>query len=308
MALRYTLLLMLACSLTGCSQYTPRRSARISVVHDRGLPWFVKNGQFQDLGFLGRGMVNLVRGVPEAEARARTASHQVIAGLSLMLAGVVGANAGIIYAQARRDDDPTYRTQAGVQGLIAAGIAVAVTGVGFLYAAQTARYDAMNLYNDAVSLEEEAKAIHVPWTLQPRLAYHGPEAYQLAMYVLVEEPFPAPKTGAELEKALSARRPGSYQQMLMGGESAIRPARFEVSLGKRYTLCAMAAPASDPSPDDWSKKAVACRPIHVSVTPSEAEVIMNVVIPYGPLLEKQGGEGPASAPAAPSSPPDPGGP
>jgi hypothetical protein len=134
----------------GCSyRYTPRSSRRVSLLMEEGQPAVFREGRVIKIGLFGNGLVDAVRGVPPAEDAARTFRDRmttawVFLGIALVGVGVLAYRAGD-----HIDDDEPFD---GLDGAILGG--VFVCEIGALVAALSGApymYDALNLYNDAVS-------------------------------------------------------------------------------------------------------------------------------------------------------------
>jgi hypothetical protein len=134
----------------GCSyRYTPRSSRRVSLLMDEGQPAVFREGQVIKIGLLGGGLVDAVRGVPPAEEAARTFRDRmttawVFIGIAILGVGVFAYRAGH-----HVDNDEPFD---GIDGAILGG--VFVCEIGALIAALSGApymYDALNIYNDAVS-------------------------------------------------------------------------------------------------------------------------------------------------------------
>jgi hypothetical protein len=114
-----------------------------------GQPAVWRDGQVIKVGIAGGGLVDAVRGIPPAEEAARTFRDRmttawVFIGIALVGVGVLAYRAGD-----HIDNDEPFD---GVDGAILGGIFVCE--IGALIAAFSGApymYDALNIYNDAVS-------------------------------------------------------------------------------------------------------------------------------------------------------------
>lgn len=140
-------------STAGCStSYTPRPSPRVAVVFEDGAPALEKNGTTNKIGPFGGGLVEAVEGVPEAEDHASTFRGRMIGGFVMSLAGAVagGLGLGLLIANQAKDDPEDGLRNASL-GLAFGGLGLSLTGSILMASAQPHFWDAINVYNDAVS-------------------------------------------------------------------------------------------------------------------------------------------------------------
>jgi hypothetical protein len=138
---------LLVVAVSACSTgYIPRTPGRVYVTMDSGRFSYVRDGQRHDHGFFGGGLVDAVRGNPQAEAAANEFSDRLRNGfLAAMLGSVcTGVAAGYAASQSFEDDEDATK------GLIVASGCVLLSFGGLLYMASSEpyRWDAINIFND----------------------------------------------------------------------------------------------------------------------------------------------------------------
>ena len=149
--MRNQLVVVLALSLSavGCSSsYEPARSPRIVTLVEGGTPKFVRDGQRIGSPAFGSGLVDAVRGNPEAERHARIGRNLIVGGFVLDIAGL-GAEVGGLVALAH-DRNQGHDSSSLGTGLVLGGLAAVIAGSVLIIAGQPHIYDAVNIYNDGV--------------------------------------------------------------------------------------------------------------------------------------------------------------
>jgi len=148
-----TLALSTAMAVTACSSsYTPQSRGRVSVMMQSGQHAYVRDGKSYEHGFLGGGLVEVVKGNPAAERAANEYHDRMTWGLLGVLGGMVCSIGGLGYAIAQIDEDGQSDSDDKARtGLyIALGCTVVMMiGTGYLASAEPYRWDAINLFNDA---------------------------------------------------------------------------------------------------------------------------------------------------------------
>lgn len=140
---------------SGCATtYAPIPGRRISIVMDGGTPKLTKQGRTYSMTF-GSGLVEAVADHPEAERHAIAFRNGQIASLALIL-GEVAAFAGGVSAmvlgigESSSTNSWPAATTIGI-GLYGIGLALGIAALAVSANAQPHFYDAINIYNDAVS-------------------------------------------------------------------------------------------------------------------------------------------------------------
>jgi hypothetical protein len=148
-----------AVSCGGCTTYNPRPSARVAEVSEG----YARDGRLIPHGFLDTGLVDAVRGNPEAESYARKYRGLQIGGLVLDLsaAGLVG---GGLYETLSANGDPDMQSIG--LGLLGGGFAVLAVGIILQAVGLTDKLDAINAYNDGAGVGPNPVPLSVP--LLPR--------------------------------------------------------------------------------------------------------------------------------------------
>lgn len=142
------LLLSMTVPFVACSSsYTPQHSGRkISTVWTGGSLAYHRDGQVFEAGYFGGGLLDAVSGVPKAEAAARTRRRRGIVGTVLTVGGFVCAS----IAMSLSSDDVNGLSERGAVAVGACSLGIAA-GIGTSISAIPYQYDAINIYNDAVS-------------------------------------------------------------------------------------------------------------------------------------------------------------
>jgi hypothetical protein len=125
------------------SNYVPKSRGKIAVVMENGALVYHRDGQRYQQGAFGGGLVNAVKGVPEAEDAARTYRKRTIWGF-LMALGSIPCLA-IPVAMALQEDPnagATLGVTTGCAALSVGGLLMVTTAVPY-------QYDAINIFNDA---------------------------------------------------------------------------------------------------------------------------------------------------------------
>jgi hypothetical protein len=140
--------LVAALVTSGCtSHYMPTSQRRVSVIMKGGQMAYVRDGEVHSYGFLGRGLMNAVRGDPQAEAAARTFYERNRNGLLTVLAGVACGVASTVLMAQKLEDEPD---DVPPETWLAVGCLGGVTTGGLLWilSGQPYQYDAINIFND----------------------------------------------------------------------------------------------------------------------------------------------------------------
>jgi hypothetical protein len=132
---------------TGCTVYEPVRSPRVAVVKSAFRRGLVRDGEYYPGGYFGGRIEEAVKGVPEAEAHARSYGTLSTIGSIALFTSEASVIAGSPLIAATVDDDKDARTNAHI-GLIVGSLTLLVTGIVLHLAAEPHLYDAANLYND----------------------------------------------------------------------------------------------------------------------------------------------------------------
>ena len=136
--------LAVACSST----YLPRGGPGIAVIQREGELAYVKDGQVTPHGFLGSGLLDVVRDHPEALAHARVYRSRLTWGFVTAMIGAGLESGGLVYGAIAEDVDLDGSVTA---ALILSGLAVTFTGLVVMASGQHRHWDAINVYNDARS-------------------------------------------------------------------------------------------------------------------------------------------------------------
>jgi len=146
---------LLVCLVTtgcGTTAYEPARSPRIAMVSGA----YVRDGTRYSAGFAS-GLEEAVRGNPRAEDEARSAHGLMIGGFVVTIAGATAAGTGAaVWATGVRTDDAgkihsTSQSNIGA-GVFLGGFLVECIGVALSNSGRAHELDAINIYNDGVSL------------------------------------------------------------------------------------------------------------------------------------------------------------
>ena len=135
-------------TLTGCleTSYAPRDPRKAYVTMHAGQRGYTRNGEFHSDVF-GGGLVEVVRGSPEAERAANTFHDRMVGGFVATLVGAVCIPALLGYDLANHFDDGPPISHA----YIGLGCAVLMIGGSIaMVSAVPYQMDALNLYNDHV--------------------------------------------------------------------------------------------------------------------------------------------------------------
>lgn len=135
----------------GCfsSPRPPPPSPRIAEISDHGRLKFVRDGKVIDGGMFGGGLVEAVRGNPDAEQSARTYARRNAAGRSIMTVSAAVALTAILAFYDSDSDSWSILAPAG-NVIVGCSIVGFWSGLVLYRNAQTYRYDAINIYNSSV--------------------------------------------------------------------------------------------------------------------------------------------------------------
>jgi hypothetical protein len=113
---------------------------------------YVRDGRVYRHGFLGRGLVDAVRGNPAAEHAANTHYRRNRDGLLISLAGLVCAAGSGVYLASKLESsygEPTNDDSIALPLTLMAGCVVATYGgLFYMTSGQPYRFDAINIFND----------------------------------------------------------------------------------------------------------------------------------------------------------------
>jgi hypothetical protein len=138
---------------TGCwsSRYTPQSRGRVSMMMRDSKMVYVRDGRIYEHGMFGRGLHDVVRGNPYAEAAARAYSSKQKEGFWMTMGGLACALGAATVAAVRvadtpiEEDPPVPIIELGV----AVGcIVVSYVGLFRIAGAEAIRWDAINIFND----------------------------------------------------------------------------------------------------------------------------------------------------------------
>ena len=143
------LLAVPACS----SSYIPRTPGRVGVILQGGQPAYVRDGKIHRHGMLGGGLREAVRGVPAAEQAAGEYRGRMVTGLLTGLGGLTCSLVSMGYAIGEGLSYDGDEDRARIGAVVSLGCFVVMMG-GFIYtaSAEPYRWDAINIFNDTVSL------------------------------------------------------------------------------------------------------------------------------------------------------------
>lgn len=151
--------LLLPCLVACTSSYEPRKGPRLSVVLDVGSPMYVKDGRRHPHGLLGGGLVEAVEDDPVALEVAQEYHQRNFLGFVTAIAGLVAMVVGPSIALQRcLEADDCNDNKGTTIGVTLGGAALAYVGVFIGMSAQPYAYDAINIYNDRVTLAEPVAA------------------------------------------------------------------------------------------------------------------------------------------------------
>jgi hypothetical protein len=154
-----------ACSTT----YVPVAGPLASIVLDGGKPAISREGKVYSIGAFGGGLEDAVAGNPKAEEHARAYNTDLTIGFACTMLSIAAMVGGGTITAVQATENSGSASIPGL-GLLAAAVALYVTGITFLASAPPHLYDALNIYNDGVDhlrpSEDAAKAA-LPHTLAP---------------------------------------------------------------------------------------------------------------------------------------------
>lgn len=141
-------------AVTGCAtSYQPRANGRIAYGMSGGNVVFIKDGKTYPQGFFGGNLVDLVEDNPEAAEQARAYRDTSATGFVITLVGAAGVTTGVLMGPSRpknEGDGEEQKIDPVATGVFIGGLAVWMTGLFVLLAAQPHMLDAVNIYNDGV--------------------------------------------------------------------------------------------------------------------------------------------------------------
>jgi hypothetical protein len=127
----------------------PHSRGRVSIIMDTGQPAYVRDGVKIKHGFLGGGVLDAVRGHPQAEAAAREYKSRIGWGALLGLGGVACIVATTISLGVRADEvDRSNDVPPELWASLGCAV-VTFIGLGYAVSAEPYRWDAINIFNDA---------------------------------------------------------------------------------------------------------------------------------------------------------------
>jgi hypothetical protein len=110
---------------------------------------YARDGHVHKHGFLGGGLVDAVRGVPEAERAARTFRSRMGWGLAGVFGGLVCSTVALAYsADASYENNNSQAEKASLTSLACLGLTV--VGGGIAISGAPYQHDAINIFNDSV--------------------------------------------------------------------------------------------------------------------------------------------------------------
>lgn len=139
----------LVLAFSGCYS-TPRPpppGPRVTEISDRGRLKFVRDGRVIDARTFGGGLLEAVRGNPDAERAAKTYARRNAAGRWIMT-----ASAAVVLTAILAFRNPDSETVLETPGLVIVGASAVCfwSGLRLHRSAQTYRHDAINIYNASV--------------------------------------------------------------------------------------------------------------------------------------------------------------
>jgi hypothetical protein len=136
----------------GCTAYVPKAGPRVAETSEG----YHRGEEVVSHGVLDTGLVDAVRGNPEAEGYAKKYRSLQISGFVFDVAGLGLAVGGVFPLVNGNNPDPNdpYQTNPGPSplglGLLVGGVALFAVGLTLQAAAGPAKLDALNTYNDGV--------------------------------------------------------------------------------------------------------------------------------------------------------------
>jgi len=161
-------LLVVCLATAGCATtaYEPVQSPRVSVVSNA----YVRDGRKFEAGFAS-GLEEAVQGNARAESVASSAHGLMIGGFVVTIAGAaaVGAGAGVWAAGIEKDSAGNVHSKLSnvALGLALGGFAVELIGSALWNSGRAHELDAINIYNDGLSLRPAQPASPLPRALAP---------------------------------------------------------------------------------------------------------------------------------------------
>jgi hypothetical protein len=161
---------VLTIAAVGCStHYVPRSRGRLAVVMEDGKPAYSRDGQVFSHGILGGGLVDAVAGNPQALDAAREYRSRVTTGLVVGLGGLVCSSVAFGLAITRLEGETPGRRDGEVYAWTALGcLAASLIGLTYGVTAEPYRWDAINIYNDGIELQQMQGPPGMPFSATPR--------------------------------------------------------------------------------------------------------------------------------------------
>jgi hypothetical protein len=148
--------LVIAVLASGCaSNYRPVKSPRIAYATDGLNVTYFRDGKEYTVDMFGGGLEEVVAGNPHAESEARTFRNLTIGGWVCEGVAIGGIASGIAVGASSHGDDS--KTNLGL-GLVIGGLVADVVGFVLFLNATPHRFDAVNIYNDGLTLAPPAPA------------------------------------------------------------------------------------------------------------------------------------------------------
>lgn len=138
----------------------PRQQGRVAMVMKDGAIAYSRDGRTHKHGFLGGGLLDAVRGVPQAERAARTYRSRMGWGALSVLGGALCSTTAMVLAI--DPDDGAVSDRAAFTSLACAG--VMLVGTGVMISGVPYQYDAVNIFNDTVP---PVGPVHLPGQAPP---------------------------------------------------------------------------------------------------------------------------------------------
>jgi hypothetical protein len=150
---RIALAVALVTLFAGCysSRYTPQSRGRVSLMMRDSRMVYVRDGRVYEHGMFGRGLQDVVRGNPYAEAAARAYTSKQKEGFWMTMGGLACSLTAATVAAVRVADTPIEEdppVPAIEIGVAIGCIVVAYVGLFRIAGAEAMRWDAINIFND----------------------------------------------------------------------------------------------------------------------------------------------------------------
>jgi hypothetical protein len=158
---------------------------------------FVRDGKTYESGLFGGGLLEGVRGNPEAEAHARAYRNLNLGGFMAVLGGGLSAASGaVLVGSSANGSEPADRTNRAVgEVMLVSGLAAYVAGLILIVNAPPHVFDAANVYNDGLPPESFQAPRVAPTYAPPRApapATPAPVAPAAPTVTAPNETLPAP--------------------------------------------------------------------------------------------------------------------